>query len=243
MSAPTRFLSGVTTGPASTPLGNYPLPDPFHTGGTTGLDVVTYANDFFNIGSTTLDWVITGASSTFTTTNGIGGVALVTPGAATTTTTVASVGSGFQFVSGQKFWYLCRIKMSAVSSTKAFTFGLQKGSGATGSATDGIWFTKPASSTVLKLTSVVNSVSTDLVTSVVATVAADTYVDVGFYYDGTDLLVYASDVLVARISNVTIGASSTNLTNALLNVGFNVVPTATDTLSIDYVLAAQETVR
>ena len=242
MSAPTRFLSGVATTTAATPLGNYPFPDPFHTSGSTGLDVTTYANDFFNIGSTTLDWTITGTSSTFATTNGLGGVALITPGAATTTTTVATAGSGFQFVAGQKFWYLCRIKMSAVSSTKAFTFGMQKGSGATGSATDGLWFTKPASSTSLNLVSVVNSVSTTLVTGV-TTVAADTYVDVAFYYDGTDLLVYSMDAVVARVSNVTIGASSTNLTNALLNIGFNVVPTATDTLSIDYVMAAQETSR
>jgi hypothetical protein len=242
MSAPTRFLSGVATVPASQPLGNYPFPDPFHTAGTTGLDVVSYVNDFFTIGSTTLDWTITGTSSSFTTGNGVGGVAVVTPGGTTTTTTVASTGSGFQFVAGQKFWYICRIKMSAVSSTKAFTFGLQKGSGATGSATDGLWFTKPASSTSLNLVSTVNSTATTLVTGV-TTVAADTYVDVAFYYDGTDLLVYSADAVVARIAAPTIGSSATTLTNALLNIGFNVVPTATDTLTVDYVLAAQETTR
>ena len=242
MSAPTRFLSGVATVPASTPLGNYPLPDPFHTSGATGFGVVTMANDFFCLGSTTLDWTITGTSSTFAITSGVGGVALVTPGGTTTTTTVASAHSGFQIVAGQKFWYLCRIKMSAVSSTKAFTFGLQKGSGATGSATDGLWFTKPASSTSLNLVSVVDGTSTTLVTGV-TTVAADTYVDVGFYYDGTDILVYSSDVVIARVSAPTVGATATTLTNELLNVAFNVVPTATDTLSIDYVLVAQETSR
>jgi uncharacterized radical SAM superfamily protein len=66
---------------------------------------------------------------------------------------------------------------------------------------------------------------------------------VGFYYDGTDLIVYSSDAMVARVAAPTIGASATTLTNALLNVAFNVVPTATDTLSVDYVLAAQETSR
>lgn len=242
MSNPTRFLSGVATTAASTPLGNYPFPDPFHTSGTSGLDVVTYANDFFGIGSTTLDWIITGTSSTFATTSGLGGVALITPGGTTTTTTVATAGSGFQFISGQKFWYVCRIKMSAISSTKAFSFGLQKGSGATASATDGLWFTKPASSTSLNLVSTVNSTATTLVTGV-TTVAADTYVDVGFYYDGTDLLVYSNDVVVARVSAPTVGSTGTTFTNALLNTSFNVVPTATDTLSIDYVLVAQETSR
>ena len=242
MSSPTRFLSGVATVPAAQPLGSYPHHDPFHTSGNAGLDVVTYSNDFFNIGSTTLDWVVTGASSTFTIVDGLGGIAKVTPGGATTTTTVASVGGGFQFIVGQDFWYVCRIKMSAISSTKAFSFGLQKGSGATGSATDGLWFTKPASSTSLNLVSTVNSTATTLVTGV-TTVTADTYVDVGFYYDGTDILVYSSDAVVARITAPTIGTTATNLTNALLNVGFNVVPTATDTVSIDYVLVAQETAR
>jgi hypothetical protein len=242
MSTPTRFLSGVATVPATQPLGNYPLPDPFHTSGTSGLDVFTYANDFFNIGSTTLDWTITGTSSTFATTNGLGGVALVTPGGTTTTTTVASTGSSFQFIAGYKFWYVCRIKMSAISSTKAFTFGLQKGSGATGSATDGLWFTKPASSTSLNLISEVDGTTTTLVTGV-TTLVADTYVEVGLYYDGTDLLVYSDHQLIARVSAPTIGATATTLTDELLNVVFNVVPTATDTLSIDLVLAAQEMAR
>jgi hypothetical protein len=242
MSAPTRFLSGVATVPATEPLGNYPFPDPFHTGGSAGLDVVSYANDFFNIGSTTLDWTITGSSSTFATTNGLGGIALITPGGTTTTTTVASAGSSFQLIAGNKFWYVCRIKMSAISSTKAFTFGLQKGSGATGSATDGLWFTKPASSTSLNLVSKVDGTATTLVTGV-TTVVADTYLEVGLYYDGTDLLVYSEHDLVARVSAPTVGATATTLTDELLNVVFNVVPTATDTLSIDFVLTAQETTR
>ncbi len=242
MSAPTRFLSGVATVPATEPLGNFPFPDPFHTGGSAGLDVVSYANDFFNIGSTTLDWTITGSSSTFATTNGLGGIALITPGGTTTTTTVASAGSSFQLIAGNKFWYVCRIKMSAISSTKAFTFGLQKGSGATGSATDGLWFTKPASSTSLNLVSKVDGTATTLVTGV-TTVEADTYLEVGLYYDGTDLLVYSEHDLVARVSAPTVGATATTLTDELLNVVFNVVPTATDTLSIDFVLTAQETTR
>ena len=240
MGAPSRFLSGVATVDAQYPLGNYPFPDPFHTSGSANLDVTSYANDFFTIGSTTLDWTLTGTSSTFAITDGVGGQALITPGGTTTTTTVAAAHAGFQLVAGQAFWYLCRIQASAVSGTKAFTFGLQKGTGATN--TDGIYFTKAASSTALSLVSKVNSTATTLVTSV-ATAAAATWLDVGFYYDGTDLLVYASDALIARVSAPTVGASGTTLTNALLQPFFQIVPTATDTLTIDYVLAAQETSR
>jgi hypothetical protein len=241
MGSPTRFTAGVATVDAQYPLGQYPFPDPFHTSGTASYDVVSYSNDFFTVGSTTLDWTITGTSSTFAITDGLGGVALVTPGGASTVTTVAGAHNGFQFAAGQAFWYLCRIKTNAVTSTKSFLFGLQTGTSAT--STDGIWFTKPASSTSLNLVSRVGSTSTTLVTGV-TTVAADTYVDVGFYYNGTDLLVYSGDALVSRVSAPTIGSSATTLTSALLTPVFQATPTATsDTLSIDYVLAAQETVR
>jgi hypothetical protein len=205
------------------------------------LDVTSYANDFFTLGTTTVDWTITGVSSTFAVTDGVGGQALVTPGGATTVTTVAGTHNGFQFVSGQKFWYLCRIQPAAVSGTKSFLFGLQTGTSAT--STDGIWFTKPASSTSVNLVSRVGSTSTTLVTGV-TTATAGGWIDVGFYYDGTDLLVYSGDAVVARVSAPTIGASATTLTNALLTPVFQDTPTATtDTLTIDYVLAAQETSR
>lgn len=241
MGSPSRFTSGVATVDAQYPLGQYPFPDPFHTSGSVGLDTVSYANDFFTVGSTTLDWTLTGVSSTFAITDGLGGVALVTPGGASTVTTVAGAHNGFQFVAGQAFWYLCRIKANAVTSTKSFLFGLQTGTSAT--STDGLWFVKPASSTSLNLVSRVGSTSTTLITGV-TTVAADTYVDVGFYYNGADILVYSADTLVARVTAPTIGASATTLTNALLTPVFQTTPTATtDTLSIDYVLAAQETVR
>ena len=238
MGYPTNLTYGISTQVRQAPLGMYPLPDPFHTSANTGLDVVTYANDFFGIGSTTLDWTITGSSSTFACTDGLGGWALVTPGGTTTATAVYQAHSGFQFVSGQAFWYLCRIKASAVSGNKAFYFGLRSGS----SANDGLWFAKAAASTSLNLVSTVGSSAATLVTGVTTTVA-DTFMDIGFYYNGTDLLVYSDDALVARVSAPTIGASGTTLTNALLAPVFQITPTATDTLTIDYVMAAQETSR
>jgi len=160
------------------------------------------------------------------------------PGGTTTATASYQTNQSFQFVSGQSFWYLCRIKASAVSGNKAFYFGLRAGS----SVNDGIWFQKAAASTSLDLVSVVGGVTTTLVTGV-TTAAADTFMDVGFYYNGTDLLVYSSDALVARVNAPTVGASGTTLTNVLLGAVFQITPTATDTLTCDYVMAAQETTR
>jgi len=238
MGTPTRFTYGLATVTKQSPLGNYPLPDPFHTASTPGLDVFTYQTDYTDLGQTA-SFTVTGASSTFALTNGLGGLAILTPGGTTTASSMYRTYSALQFVAGQKLWYVQRIQPSAVAGSVAFKFGLQYGS----ATSDGIWFTKPASSTSLNLVSSVGSTATTLVTGVQTGLTAGGWIDVAFYYDGTDLLVYASDSLVARISNVTIGASGTTLTNVLLTPFIQITPTATDTLTTDYVLAAQETSR
>lgn len=236
MGYPTRLTFGISTVDSIKPLGNYPMPDPFHSSSNVGLSTATYAEDFFSVPSSV--WTITGVSSTFAGTDGLGGQAIVTPGGATTATAVYLAKSGIKFSSGASFWYACRIKASAVSGTKAFYFGLRAGA----SANDGLWFSKAASSTSVNLVSTVSSTATTLVTGV-ATAAADTWLDLALYYNGTDLLVYSDGNRVARIESPTVGASGTTLTNALLAPVFQITPTATDTLTIDYVLTAQELTR
>ena len=236
MSAPSRFLSGVATVDANEPLGNYPFPDPFHSSGSSGLGSVSYVNDFNTLIGT--DYTVSGSSSTFALASGVGGVAVLTPGGTTTASSAYKPAPFLQFIAGNKFWYVVRFKASAVSGTKAFYAGLQAGS----SAANGLWFAKAASSTSLNLVSTVGSTATTLVTGV-ANCADDTYVDVAFYFDGTDLLVYSNDNVVARVSAPTIGSSATTLTNSVLSPVFQITPTATDTLTVDYVLAAQEVTR
>ena len=237
MGNPTRFTSGVGTAYQGETLGNYPLPDPFHTGSTKELGISIYENDFNTLIGT--DYTVTGSSSTFTLSSTIvGGAGVLTPGGATTATAAYKAGSFLQFQAGNQFWYEARFKASAVSSTKSFYVGLRNGSG----VTDGLWFAKAASSTSVNLVSTVGSTATTLVTGV-ATAAADTWLNLGFYYDGTDLLVYSDNALVARVSSPTIGTSGTTLSSVLMGPVFQITPTATDTLTVDFVLAAQELVR
>jgi len=237
MGNPTRFTSGVGTAYQGETLGNYPLPDPFHTGSTKELGISIYENDFNTLIGT--DYTVTGSSSTFTLSSTIvGGAGVLTPGGATTATAAYKAGSFLQFQAGNQFWYEARFKASAVSSTKSFYVGLRNGSG----VTDGLWFAKAASSTSVNLVSTVGSTATTLVTGV-ATAAADTWLNLGFYYDGTDLLVYSDNALVARVSSPTIGTSGTTLSSVLIGPVFQITPTATDTLTVDFVLAAQELAR
>ena len=241
MSNPTRFYSGVSTAYSNEPLYSYPFPDPFHTGSTPLLGSSTYTNDFNTLIGT--DYTVTGTSSTFALTSGVGGLAVLTPGGTTTASAAYKNGQFFQFVAGNRAWFVTRFKASAVAGSVSFYVGLRNGS----SATDGLWFAKAASSTSINLVSTVGSTATTLVTGV-ATAVADTFVEVGFYYDGTDLVCFSgtgpSDMGPdARISSVTIGSSGTNLTNVLMAPVFQITPTATDTLTADFVLAAQEVTR
>jgi hypothetical protein len=241
MSNPTRFYSGVSTAYSNEPLYSFPFPDPFHTGSTSLLGSSTYTNDFNTLVGT--DYTVTGTSSAFALSSGVGGLATLTPGGTTTASAAYKSGQFFQFTAGYRAWFVCRFKTSAVAGNIAYYVGMRNGS----SATDGIWFAKAAASTSINLISVVNSTSTTLVTGV-ATAVADTFVEVGFYYDGTDVIVYSGATAStmgpdARIASVTIGSSGTNLTSALIAPVFQITPIATDTLTVDFVLAAQEVLR
>jgi len=235
MSNPTRHPNGLSTVPALYLYGNYPVPAPFHSGSLPTLGVAQYSNDFVDrVG----EYTATGTSSTFALTNALGGQAVLTPGGATTASSAYKTYTMFQFIAGQQAWYNAKFQVSAVAGSVSFRVGLQAGS----SANDGIWFSKAASSTSINVVSVVNSTTTTLATGVATAVAA-TWFDVGFYYNGTDVLVYVSDNLVARVTAPTIGSSGTTLTNALLSPVFQITPTATDTMTIDFVAASVEVLR
>ena len=241
MSNPTRYYSGISTAYPNETLYSYPFPDPFHTGSNQFTGSSTYVNDFNTLIGT--DYTVTGTSSTFALTNGIGGQAVLTPGGTTTATAAYKAGTFLQFTAGYRTWYLVRFKVSAVAGSVAYYAGLRAGS----ATTDGLWFAKAASSTSINLVSTVNSTATTLVTGV-ATAVAGAWVEVGFYYDGTDLICYSGTASTdmgpdARVSAVTIGSTGTTLTNALLSPVFQITPTATDTMTTDFVLAAQEIAR
>jgi hypothetical protein len=241
MSNPTRLYSGLSTAYSNEPLYSFPFPDPFHTGSTSTLGSSTYTNDFNTLIGT--DYTVTGSSSAFAVAAGIGGWATLTPGGTTTASAAYKNGTFFQFVAGNRAWFSTRIKTSAVAGAISYYAGLRAGS----ATTDGLWFAKAASSTSINLVSTVNSTATTLVTGV-ATAVADTFVELAWYYDGTDIIVYSGTSAsnmgpVARVSSPTIGSSSTTLTNALMGTVFQITPVATDTLTTDFVLAAQEVSR
>jgi hypothetical protein len=310
MAVPTRYSQGVSTHTPKDLFADYPLPDQIHTG--SGIyDVCSFVQDFMDLPGTVLaatpsaGYTVTGTSSTFGLEQGNGGWAVLTPGGATTATVVYKTNTNFQFVAGQKAWFVARVVPGLFATTGTYSFGLQFAA----ATTDGIWFTKPVSSTNINLVSSVASTATTLATAVTTHVTgtlaagattvntntvtctstaslvvgqyvygtgiplnsyvktitnATTFtisapasatgtgltiiyasaVDVGFYFNGTDLIVAVNDAIVARVSAPTIGALNTfGLTSQILSFFISQTPTATDLLHIDYVQHAAETVR
>jgi hypothetical protein len=232
--SPSRFISGIATVAKNKPLGDFPFPDPFNT-------AVVYQNDFQQLAGT--EYTIAGGGALAISTTIAGGAVVFTPVSATLGT-IYKAGQFMQFVAGQKLWYLARLQASAVAGVMAMQFGLENGA----TTTDGIWFQKAASQTAaLALVSNPNGsgvqtlVANVLTAAGVAGVAAATWLDVGFYYDGKDLTVFVNDLIVARIANLTIGSTSAaQVTNAVITPSFQITPVATETLTIDYILAACE---
>jgi len=236
MGHPTNLTFGISTVPTTQPLGNYPLPDPFHTSSNSNLDVFTYSNDFVDLGNAASRTITGGAG--FALADGLGGIGVLTPAGATTACAVYRTAAAFQFIAGNSFWFLQRVKYSAVGTGITGYFGMIKTGAAT---TDSLLFTLAATG-VISLVSTVGSVATTLVSTVV-TATSNGWLDLAFYFNGTDILVYSSDALVGRVTAPTIGASGTTLTNAILTPITQITPAATETVTLDYALIAQELTR
>lgn len=234
MGKPVRFNYGVNTAKVGEAFADFPFPDPMLTSSTAGRRVVVHFSEFTDLGSAA-SRTVTGSGSAAAGSDGDGGVITLTPGGATTASAVYRIPLWFRFQSGYKAWYMSKVKFSAVASTMTGYFGLRIGS----AATDGLWFAKSSGSTALDLIATVDSTATTLVAAV-DTVVADTYMLVGWYYDGKDLLVYKDNALVARILSPTIGATATTLPDDLMNLVLQITPTATQTISSDCVLLACE---
>lgn len=231
MAAPTRFPSGVTNVASDASMGMFGAPDPskFHT----------YFNDFdtFVAG----DWTITtveagGGSASEALTDADGGVLLVTNDAADDDSDFFNkVGESFLMEAGKPAWFKARFKVSDATQSD-LVMGLQITDTTPLDATDGIYFTKADGST--SLTAVCRKNATTGSTSLTAaTMADDTYIVVGWYYDGkSEVKVFVNDAQVG-----TLDGTSTYLPDTELTVSFGIQngEAVAKTMSVDYILAAK----
>ena len=235
MALPVRYPFGVSTNSVTQNLGNFGLPDPtaWHT----------YFNDFTEYVSG--DWTVTAVGT------GTSAIGVATYGTLVVTASGADndgrqhqlASTSFAPVSGKKAFFKTRFKVSdATQSDLAIGLIIIDTTilGSTGGdgATDGIFFQKDDGSTTLTAYCQKNTTTgqTSLTTT---TLADDTFVTVGWAYDGkSEIGVFLNDVKVG-----TLDGSSTYLPDATnLAVSFALLngEAVAKVLTVDFVLAAVE---
>lgn len=227
---PTRFPNGLTTAAKVSTLGEFVALDP------TKAHIYFEDFDYF----TAADWTITtteagAGSATEALTDADGGVLLVTNAAGDNDNDFFNkVGESFLMAAGKKAWFKARFKVSDATQSD-FVMGLQITDTSPLDVTDGIFFQKDDGDASLDFYVEKNDTATT--ETAVATVVDDTYLSVGFYYNGDDnIAVYVDDVLKANVA-------TTNLPDdEVLTVSFGIQngEAVAKTMSVDYILAAKE---
>lgn len=226
----TQFANGVGTVADNSPWANFkaPLPTQYHT----------FFDDFDRY--VAADWTITtveagGGSATEALTDGDGGLLLITNDAADNDSDFfQKVGESFKFETGKKLFFEARFKVSDATQSD-LVMGLQITDTTPLDVTDGVFFTKADGAATVNF--LVEKNNTATTSSAVATLANDTFVKLGFYYDGVSA-VYAivNGVAAANVA-------TTNLPDdEELTVSFGIQngEAVAKTMTVDYIFVAKE---
>lgn len=230
MSAPARFPNGVTDNAANDPLRMMGQMDPtnFHT----------YFNDFDHFNAS--DWTITtteagAGSATEALTNADGGVLLITNDDADNDNDwLQKVGESFKFESGKKLFFKSRFKISDATQSQII-MGLQITDTSPTVVTDGVYF--ETGDDVATMDFYVEKNSTATTASSIATLADNTYITVGFYYNGVDAVEYSTDGVKRGELATTNLPDDEELT---ISFGIQNGEAAAKTMSVDYIFVAKE---
>jgi hypothetical protein len=228
--APKRFTSGVTNVASDKTMGQYIAIDP------TAQDEF-YDNFYIYVAA---NWTLTTTeggtgSATEAVADEDGGVLLVTNAAGDNDHDFfQTLDEVVTLETGKKNWFRSRFKVSDATQSD-FVCGLQVRDTTPLAVSDGVWFQKDDGDTNLDF-HVAKASSQSSQTSV-GTVADDTYLTTGFYFDGGTTIHYF-------LNNAELGTVSTSgFPTTELTVSFGVQNgegNSAKTMSMDYILAAKE---
>jgi len=138
----------------------------------------------------------------------------------------------FAIVAGQQAWFKCRFKTSNATNA-ALIIGLIQTTTTPLTVTDGIYFSKAAASTSLTCKVAKSSTASTLT---VATMANDTFLNVGWHYDGANAVeVFLNNAKIGSIATTNLPTAALNLTLAESNG-----TAAAITTTVDYVFCSTE---
>ena len=223
----TRFPNGVTNVGEDSPFADLGMPAPtkFHT----------YYEDFdyYVAGNWTVTETQAGATQALT--DGDGGLLLITNTAADDDlVALQKVGESYRFASGKELFFEARFKVSDATQSDV-VIGLQITDATPLDVSDGVFFIKADGSTSVSL--LVEKNGTATTTSSVATMADDTFISLGFYYDGASSIQYSVNGVVKGTSVTTNLVDDEDLT---VSIALQNGEAVAKTMTVDYVFVAKE---
>jgi len=226
----TRFPGGVTNNAESNIFADMVQNDPtkYHQ----------YWDDFDTY--VAADWVVTEtqAGATQALTAGDGGWLLLTNTAADDDlVALQKTPAAFSFTSGKKAFFKARFKVSDATQSDV-VIGLQVVDTTPLDVTDGVYFLKADGAATVDVVCRKNATTGSTSASAVATLVADTFIELAWYYDGIDKVFYAVDGTVKG----SLDASSSYLPDTITTVSFALQngEAVAKTMTVDYVYAAIE---
>ena len=203
-------------------------------GQLAGPQFHTYFEDFDYYAAA--DWTVTEtqAGATQALTDGDGGLLLLTNTAADNDlVALQKVGESYRFASGKKLFFEARFKVSNATQSDV-VMGLQITDATPLDVTDGVFFLKSDESTTISLLVEKNSTAT---TTSVGTLADDTYIRLGFYYDGnSSIQAFVNGTYVATSATTNL-VDDEDLTVSFALQNGNAVAR---TMTVDYIYVAKE---
>lgn len=203
-------------------------------GQLAGPEFHTYFEDFDYY--TAADWTVTEtqAGATQALTDGDGGLLLLTNTAADNDlVALQKVGESYRFESGKKLFFEARFKVSNATQSDV-VMGLQITDTTPLDVTDGVFFLKSDDSTTISLLVEKNNTAT---TTSVGTLADDTYIRLGFYYDGnSSIQAFVNGTYVATSATTNL-VDDEDLTISFAIQNGNAVAR---TMTVDYIYVAKE---
>ena len=203
-------------------------------GQLAGPEFHTYFEDFDYYAAA--DWTVTetqpGATQALT--DGDGGLLLLTNTAADNDlVALQKVGESYRFESGKKLFFEARFKVSNATQSDV-VMGLQITDATPLDVSDGVFFLKSDDSTTISLLVEKNNTAT---TTSVGTLADDTYIRLGFYYDGnSSIQAFVNGTYVATSATTNL-VDDEDLTISFALQNGNAVAR---TMTVDYVYVAKE---
>lgn len=224
--ATTAYPNGVTNAPIGSTLQTF--------NDTDWTINHTYFNDFDTYAAG--DWTNTATGSV---TNSIvagdgGWLSMLNSASSADLNSLQIKAATFAIVAGKQAWFKTRFKVSNATNAN-LVIGLIQTTTTPLTVTDGVYFIKAAASTTLIARTTASSTTSSVN---VATLANDTFVTVGWHYDGNGLInVFYGGNKVASLPTTNLPTAALNLTIAESNG-----TAAAITTTVDYVFASTERV-